>query len=122
MHALLWVAGAIGAVSASDFVKVVTTSKSLNNTSFTFGVGLLVLVSAGVARIAWSFPPEPSATHDDVSEFERTHPKFVLATTLGGIVCFISLTVGLWPVYRIFTPFLLALIWTGSIMSLHFLP
>jgi len=118
LHALLWVVGAVVALVASDFVHVCITSPSISRWPFSIGGALFILEVIAILRIAWAFP----ASSSDESDFEKTHPKFVLATTFGGIFCYIFLTIGLWPVYRIFTPFLLALFWFGMIMTLHFIP
>jgi hypothetical protein len=124
LHAFLWVISAVIALIVSDFVNVCIQNEAINRWAFAIGGILFILVTLAILRMALSFPKstEGGTTTTDSSDFERTHPNFVLATTFGGIFCFIFLTIGLWPVYRIFTPFLLGLFWFGMIMSLHFLP
>lgn len=124
-HAFLWVISSVVALFVSDFINVCITNENINRWAFNLGGVLFILVSLGIVRMALSFSKSGEGTTtggDGSSDFERTHPNFVLATTFGAVFCFIFLTIGLWPVYRIFTPFLLGLFWFGMIMSLHFLP
>jgi hypothetical protein len=118
MHAFLWVAGAIATVILSDFVNVCLTNKDLYTAPLYLGLALLVLVVLAVIRMAVWFPKEGEPQAD----FEKAHPTFTLATTFGGVLCFFLLSIGLWPAYKIFGPFMLLLYWFGLIMSLHFVP
>ena len=119
LHAFLWVVSAITALIVSDFINVCMNSNQVARGSLTFGGILFVLVTLGVIRMTLWFPKSGESAE---AEFERAHPNFVLATTLGGVFSYIFLCIGVWPVYRIFAPFLLALFWFGMIMVLHFLP
>jgi len=119
LHALLWVVGAIVAFFVSDFLNVCLNSNDIVRGVFNVGAVLFGAVVLAIIRMALWFPKQGEGVEAD---FERAHPKFVLATTFGGVFSFLFLTIGIWPVYRIFAPFLLGLFWFGMVMFLHFLP
>jgi len=120
LHALLWVIASAVAIYLSDIPNVCLKSENVNRFSLDLGMVLFGLVILAVIRMAMWFPKgEDEASYVD---FDKAHPIFTLGTTFGGVLSFFFLTIGLWPVYRIFAPFLLILIWFGMIMSLHFVP
>ena len=120
LHALLWVVAAVIAAIVSDFINVCLKSEVTNRIPLGIGLALFGFVVLAIIRMALWFPSGNSET--SYVDFDKAHPMFTLITTFGGIFSFFFLTIGLWPVYRIFAPFLLILIWFGMIMSLHFIP
>ena len=49
-------------------------------------------------------------------------PRLVPATAVVSVLCCIALILGLWPVYGLFTPGILFVLWLGCLMIAHFLP
>ena len=54
--------------------------------------------------------------------WEIVAPGMIETATAGGVVAFVSFTIGLWPAYGMLTPLVTAAIGMGGAMSLHFLP
>lgn len=117
LHAFCWVVSSILVFHASNFLTVSQSDPNIHVFSFRLGYFLFAFVSLAIFRMAFWFKEGESS-----QDFEKAHPTFLLATTLSGVACFFALTFAYWPVYRIFTPFLLILFWFGMIMSLHFFP
>jgi Na+/glutamate symporter len=118
LHALCWVLSAIVSFIVSDSYKVFIEAlqgQKVNVLAFNIGCLFFLVLLGGLLRIMILLKP-------DESDFEQVHSQFILGTTLSGVMSFIFLSIGLWPVYRIFAPLLLILYWFGAIMSLHFLP
>ncbi|KAH9258990.1 hypothetical protein BASA81_002610 [Batrachochytrium salamandrivorans] len=101
----------------SNFYAVLTSSTAVHPTAFWLGSGFFLAAVGGVLRMCFWFKQGETQ-----ADFERAHPTFLLATSLAGLGSFVTLSVAFWPVYRIFTPFLLTLFWFGFVMSFHFLP
>ena len=97
-----------------------TASPAAQRTWVAVGGVLFALVSLSVLYMACLLPRiEPSFETDDIA---RTHPRLVPLTSVASLACFVCLCVGLWPVYKLFTPVVLLWLWFGLVMSLHFIP
>jgi len=120
LHALMWVGTSCVLIVVTDFLSIVLASPAAQRTWVAVGGALFALVSLSVLYMACLLPRiEPNFETDDIA---RTHPRLVPLTSAASLACFVCLCVGLWPVYKLFTPLVLLWLWFGLVMSLHFIP
>lgn len=139
LHAALWIGLATLAFVLSDFGNTVARSEDILRVWLY--VGFAIFVGVALAVVYMSFrqyraqqlrgAAEVSAKlHDETdanaaverTRLELSHPILLPFTTIGTIVAFLLMSIGLWPAYRIFSPILLVTFWFGLIMTLHFIP
>lgn len=85
---------------------------------FNFGLLLFVVASCLVLYMAVWVPRVVKCDLDPAVY----SPKMIPVTALCSVLSGLFLIFGLWPVYGLFTPGLLGLLWIASLMSAHFLP
>uniref|UniRef100_A0A7S2RNV8 Transmembrane protein n=1 Tax=Mucochytrium quahogii TaxID=96639 RepID=A0A7S2RNV8_9STRA len=118
MHAFLWVVAAGAAVYYTEFIKVCREGKDVHRIWFNIGLALFVVATVLVLYMAIYVPRVKKCNLDPAVYSPKMLPFTAVCSVLSGI-CFV---IGLWPVYGLFTPAMLGLLWIGGLMSAHFLP
>jgi len=118
LHAALWVAAAGAAAWYTDIFSVCLSSDQVSRFWFNIGLCFFSLASVLVLYMA-VWVPRVNKCDLDPSVYS---PRMLPFTAGCSVASGLFLVVGLWPVYGLFTPGLLTLLWFGSLMSAHFLP
>lgn len=118
LHALVWVLGDALLLYATDFVRVCTEDERVNRPAFNVGVvGVGVFAFLMVYATLW-VPYVKRITLD----IQIYSPRLIPVATAFGVLASLSFMIGLWPIYGLFTPFILGANFFSFIMLAHFLP
>ncbi|KAF0700995.1 Aste57867_8441 [Aphanomyces stellatus] len=118
LHALLWVLGAGSLVYTLDVFRVAFRDARVHRVYFNIGLvcfGINCCITLYLA--VWL----PYIKKIDL-EWSVYCPRMVPTATAVGLLCALTFTIGLWPVWGLFTPGILFVLFLGSLMTAHFLP
>lgn len=116
---IMWLMVAIAVFYYTDFYFVVRYDIRVNRFWFNLGA-LLVLVTVSIAAFLIVWLSFIKKVHSD--DWERLYPSAIPLATASSIMSGIFLTVGLWPLWNIFTPVILFVLFMGFIVTVAMLP
>ncbi|KAA0154389.1 hypothetical protein FNF27_05851 [Cafeteria roenbergensis] len=118
IHAALWVVGAVLTLVYTKLVDVVLASPLVDRLWFNLGVVCFV-VSFGVLVYMTFWLRYVEGIY---LEWEVVCPNQLKLGAVSGALAFVFLTIGLWPVYSLFTVAILGVVFFGGMMLTHFVP
>mmetsp|Transcript_21356 Transcript_21356/g.67009 ORF Transcript_21356/g.67009 Transcript_21356/m.67009 type:complete len:155 (+) Transcript_21356:90-554(+) len=118
IQALVWVAAGGFVVYQTDMVGVMLQDPSVNRFWFNIATACFS-INCVLCFYLTVWLPYVQRIH---LEWNVYCPRVIPTMTVVGILCGFSLVRGLWPVWGLLTPLILALTFMAGIMSLHFIP
>jgi hypothetical protein len=115
IHAFLWVVGDAALLYGTDFLHKCLYDYRVNRVFFNIAV-----MAFGVFFVLVSYAVMLSKDED--VEITVAAPRVIPAAAIFGVVASLCFLFGLWPVFGLFTPFILGCNFIASIMACHFLP
>ena len=118
IQALAWVATGVFVAYQTDLPFVMLSHPDVNRFWFNIAASCFTMNTVLCAYLTLWLPYVQRVT----TEWAVYCPRVIPTMTAIGVVCGISLIRGLWPVWGLLTPFILAIIFMACLMSLHFTP
>eukprot|EP01113_Clastostelium_recurvatum_P045613 TRINITY_DN7856_c0_g1_i2.p1 TRINITY_DN7856_c0_g1~~TRINITY_DN7856_c0_g1_i2.p1 ORF type:complete len:157 (+),score=16.45 TRINITY_DN7856_c0_g1_i2:195-665(+) len=118
-ESLLWASGAAAVLYFTDFINVCLYSTEVSRPWFNVGVAALA-VNVVIGLYLAYFLPYVKGIKE--RQWEGHSPYAIPVATAAAVIGSICLTVGLWPVWTFFTPFMLFFLLMGLLMILRYIP
>lgn len=115
---IMWMTVAIMLFNYLDFAMVVTYDIRIKRYWFNIGlamIGVNLLIGAYLVIYMSYYCRKPDWKN-------HTHPALIPISTLFGVLGLLFCTIGLWPVWGVFTPFILFVLFMGVVMLATLLP
>lgn len=116
---ILWFIGSIALFYYTDFYVAVRYDPRVNRLWFNIGA-ILILINIGIAGFLIVYLSWIKKMSSD--DWEKTCPAAIPIATGAFIMGGVCVTVGLWPVWNIFTPFMLFTFFMGFVVTVAMIP
>lgn len=116
---VLWLIGSIALFYYTDFYVAVRYDPRVNRLWFNIG-GIMILVNMGIAAFLIVYLSWIKKMSSD--DWEKNYPCAIPIATGAFIMGGMCVTVGLWPVWSIFTPFMLFTFFMGFVVTVAMIP
>lgn len=116
---VLWLIGAIALFYYTDFYVAVRYDPKVNRVWFNIGA-ILILVNIGIAAFLIIYLSWVKKISSD--DWEKACPCAIPIATGAFIMGGVCVTVGLWPLWNIFTPFMMFTFFMGFVVTLAMIP
>ncbi|KRX09548.1 hypothetical protein PPERSA_12291 [Pseudocohnilembus persalinus] len=117
-EAAAWVIGTVYLIYYTNFFKVLFNHENVNQ--LFFGIFMITMgINIAIAFYVTVIMPYILKIKE---EFDTYSPRILYVGTISGTLCFFSLIICIWPVFKFWSPFIIFTFLMGYINVAHFLP